>query len=213
MMLAISQKLKSFIKDNQQHIQENNWIYLFEEANYTLTKYERCDLALLLKDSGIFIPIEDVFDKKYGHTDYVEDDMLTNVSQSLLNNIVKGLNWNYSDDLKGYPLNEILKVLADEYGPFAPQIKDYYRDYKNDSSSVTEFRYILFKPGNAGVGNLIGFGFILKSESGKYFKIATNSLRESLLDYREGFGIGYNKDKLNKYAEKYHFEPLLRRLG
>ena len=211
-MVAISQQLKNFIKNNQQYISDGNWIDLFDAANYDLSKYDRCDLSLMLKDSGIPISIEDVFSKELGYTNYAEDDMLTSVSQSLLNDITKQLDWDYSNDLKGYPFNDVLEALANEYGPFVPQLKDYYREYKDDSSPVIEFRYILLKPGDSGVGSLIGFGFILKIKDGKYLKVATNGLRETLIDYREGFGIGYNKDKLNKYAEE-RFKQLLIRLG
>lgn len=212
MTVTISQQLKNFIKNNQQYINDGNWIGLFDEANYELGKYDRCDLSLMLKDSGIPISIEDVFSKELGYTDYVEDDMLTTVSQPLLNDIVKELDWDYSNDLKGYSFNEVLRIIAEEYGPFVPQLKDYYREYKDDSSPVIKFNYVLLKLSGSGVGSLIGFGFILKIENGKYFKVATNGLRETLIDFREGFGIGYNKDKLNKYAEE-RFELLLSRLG
>ena len=209
--LNISQQIKNFINKNKDLIQQSDWVELFEEALYELTKWERADLALILKDSGIAILIEDVFNKEYGYTNYIEDDMSTSITSSMLKELNASLDLDYSGDLKGYPFNEVLKQLMYSYF-FTPELKDYYRDYKDDSSPIVEFKYFIAKPGD-GYGNLIGLGIIVKSKNNNRIKVVTNGLRENFIDYREGFGLGYNKSKLEKYIEEKHFTPLLGRLG
>lgn len=210
-MLAVSQQVKNFIKDNQKFIQEGDWPSFFEEVKYSLSKYERCDLALMLRDAGIPILVEDVFPKEMGYTNYAEDDMLTSVSQSLLNLITKGLDWNYSGDLKGYPFIEVLNALRLEY-PTTGVFATYCKDFKDSTSKVDEFRYILQRPDGTVGMNLIGFKVVIHTNNNETVKVNLNALRQNVIDYQEGFGIGYNKDKLNEYAEE-KFRKLLSRLG
>lgn len=210
-MITISQQVKNFIKNKQQLIQEGDWSSLFEEAKYRLSKYERNDLAFLLRNSGIHILIEDVFPKKKGYTNYVEDDMLVSVSQSLLDLITKELDWDYSGDLKGYPFIDVLNALRLEYS-ITGAFDKYCSHFKDSTSKVDKFRYILQRPdGTVGMG-LIGFKVIIHTNNNEIVKVNLNGLRGNLIDYQEGFGIGYNKDKLNEYAEE-KFGNLLSRLG
>ena len=211
-MSKISENLKNFINKHKELISQGNWYELFEEGIYELSKWERADLALMLKDSGIHIFIEDVFNPDYNYTDYIEEEFTGNISTEVIKQLNKDLDLDYSGDLKGYSFNEVLKALSEEHF-FNPELKDYYRNYKDDSSPVTEFKYVILKPNSGNVGSLIGFGLIIKSKDNNWVKVLTNGLRESLIDWREGFGIGYNKRTLNKYVEEKHFEPLLRRLG
>ena len=138
--------------------------------------------------------------------------MSTGVTSNMIKQLNQDLDLDYSGDLKGYPFNEVLYILAQEYGTFSPKIKAEYQELKGDSSPVTQFKYVITRPGSLD-DDLISFGFILESKNMNRTHAVTNGLRETLIDWREGFGIGYNKEALNKYIEENHFEPLLRRLG
>lgn len=209
-MANISNNIRNFIKEHQNLINSGDWVELFYNSFYELNNYESADLALMLKDAGILIDIKDVFSKEYEYTDYIEDDMSSNVTIAMLEQLNNELDLDYSKELKEYPFNKVLDVLSKSY-VFTPTLKDLYRDNQYDSSPIVKFKYLLFKPEN--YKGAIRIGFTIKSADGHYIKIYTNGLPEKLIDYRAGFGIGYNKVNLNKYVKENHLDPLLLRLN
>ena len=199
-----------FINRHKVLISKGDWSKLFEESRYELTKYEKQDLALLLKDADIIIPIQDVFPKEKNFTHFIEDDMLIDITPSITKELNKQFNFEYKDKIN-YPFNKVLYQLTQE-SQFDRQLLKFYETYKNDSSPVDSFKYIILRPYTHGFGNIIPLGIKIKSRNMLSVTTIPYSINYNLIDWVEGFGIGYNKEGIEKLVEE-RFNRLLQRLN